>query len=244
MSYPKIMADAAHLAAVVALLGRGLRAGRIDGLFSAKSQTLLLLCYCCRYVEMFVGGEALDVGLYAAGVYTGVLRLAWTCVTAATVALMVMGRPLWGSGHEQEEDNDVMPMHWLLVTAAVLAVLSVRALRVVELLWAFSVFGEAFCFVPQYVLLERAKPPEQQLTFVRLYLAAFAVYRLLGLASVAVWAATGQWRGVAKGTLVVGAVISLALYLLWLLVPQLFSPDTNEARRNAAEARRVAAAAP
>ena len=233
------MGDAAHLAAVVALLGRGVRSGRFDKVFSAKSQTLLLLCYCCRYVEMFVygfGGQAL---------YTGLLRLAWTCVTATTVALMVLWRPLWadgrGRGEEEgeEEDNDLMSMPWLLGAAALLAVLAVRALRVVELLWAFSVFGEAFCFVPQYVLLERAKPPEEQLTFLRLYLAAFAVYRLLSLTSFAVLAAMGQWREVAKGTLVCGALLYLTLYALWLVVPQLFSAETN---RLAAEARRPPAA--
>jgi hypothetical protein len=231
------MADAAHLAAVVALLGKGLRAGSFDKLFSAKSQTLLLLCYCCRYVEMFVYGFA------GQALYTGLLRLAWTCVTAATVALMVLWRPLWAAGHvkeEVEEDNDVMPIPWLLVTAAVLAVLTVRALRVVELLWAFSVFGEALCFVPQYVLLERANPPEERLVFIRLYLAAFAVYRLLSLVSFAMLAAAGEWREVAKATLVCGALLSLALYALWLLVPQLFSPETNRA----AELRRNAASAP
>ncbi len=231
MSYPRVMADAAHLAAVVALLGRGARSGGSFELFSAKSQALLLLCYVCRYVEMFVygfGGQAL---------YTGMLRLAWTCVTATTVLLMVLRRPLWAGGHAEEEDHDVMPMPWLLVSAAVLAVLTVRALRVVELLWAFSVFAEAFCFVPQYVLLERAKPPEDRLVFVRLYLAAFAVYRLLSMVSFAMLAAAGRWREVAKGTLVCGALLYLGLYLLWLLVPQLFSPETNRAaelRRNAA----------
>ncbi len=231
VTYPRGVADAVHLTAVAVVLVRGLRSGRFDRLLSTKSQVVLLLSFCCRYMDLFVWGLA------GHSAYAVFYRLLFIVLTAVTVVLMVLWRPgmvslqLGGrerEGGEGEEDNDVLPLAWVLVPALVLAMLSVRALRALELLWAFSIFAEALSFLPQYVLLERTRAPEKELIFVRLYLTAFAVYRILYLANwvvLIVW--HRNWPESAKLTIVAGALINGAIYSLWHASPQLFNPATN-----------------
>jgi len=131
--------DYIHVASIAILLYWLIKQKSCKG-FSQKTMILMLVTYICRYLDLFDHTQSL---------YLVTFKLGYIASFAVANYLFV----IWNNTIEDE--HDTMSMFVCITPALVGAFLLTEQYSILEILWTFSEFLEAFALVPQYIFVYR-----------------------------------------------------------------------------------------
>lgn len=193
----RIAADVSHLASVFILIEAIRKTKQIDGI-SLKTQVLYVLVFCTRYLDL--------------------LKFSWTSVYNTIMKIFFIGSSIYVINLIQKSKisnpvayrdmlvRDTFHIKYLLGGCTVLALLTSKSFRVLELCWTFSVWLESLAILPQLFMLSRSRKAGTLTTH---YIFALGLYRALYIPN---WI----WRYVAEERLdklsIVTGIIQTALY--------------------------------
>lgn len=161
MNIFRLAADLAHLVAIVILLAKIWKTRSCAGI-SGRSQILFLVVFICRYVDIFTNFVSL---------YNTVMKLFFIASSVGTVYLM-----LFKFKATYDRNHDTCRAEFLVVPAAVIALLINHEFTVMEVLWTFSIYLESVAIMPQLFMLSKTGAAE---TITAHYLFALGSYRAL-----------------------------------------------------------------
>lgn len=157
----RVMGDLAHVHAIVVLLAFILKTKSCPGI-SGKSQLLLALVFTTRYLDVFVSCSFISV-------YNLVLKILFTLSSYIIVYLIHIK---FKDSYKKSHDSFWMSL--LLILAGTLAWQINYELTVIEYLWTFSIYLEAYAIIPQIVMIMKSKQVEP---IVLTYLSSMAWYK-------------------------------------------------------------------
>lgn len=161
MNIFRLSADLAHLVAIVILLHKIWRTRSCEGL-SGRSQVLFAIVFLSRYLDLFTNFVSL---------YNSVMKVFFLATSIGTVYLM------WFKFKATyDRNNDSLRVEFLLVPAALLALLVNHEFTIMEVMWTFSIYLESVAIMPQLFMLSRTGNAE---TITAHYLFALGSYRAL-----------------------------------------------------------------
>lgn len=159
MNIFRLVGDLMHLASIIILLLKIRKSKSASGI-SFKTQLLYLIVFVTRYLDIFMNTS----------LYLIVMKLLYISTSAYILYLMRKLQHTWNA------QQDTFPMYYLLILSAVLAILFHEELTLLELLWSFSEWLEAFAILPQLTILQQTGECE---TITSHYLFALGIYRAL-----------------------------------------------------------------
>lgn len=161
MNIFRLSADLAHLAAIVVLLHKIWKSRSCEGI-SGRSQVLFALVFVARYLDLFTNFIS---------PYNSIMKLFFLSSSIGTVYLMwVKFKATY------DRNNDSLRVEFLIIPAALLALLINHEFTVMEILWTFSIYLESVAIMPQLFMLSRTGNAE---TITAHYLFALGSYRAL-----------------------------------------------------------------
>ncbi|EYC00461.1 hypothetical protein Y032_0115g481 [Ancylostoma ceylanicum] len=161
MNIFRLSADLAHLVAIVILLHKIWRSRSCEGL-SGRSQVLFAIVFISRYLDLFTNFIS---------VYNSVMKVFFLATSIGTVYLMwVKFKATY------DRNNDSLRIEFLVIPAAILALLINHEFTVMEVMWTFSIYLESVAIMPQLFMLSRTGNAE---TITAHYLFALGSYRAL-----------------------------------------------------------------
>ncbi|KAG8348373.1 putative ER lumen protein retaining receptor [Trypanosoma vivax] len=168
MPFIRTAGDMFHLLAIVLLLVKMLRQRSAAGL-SLKTQFLFALVFTTRYLDLFTSFISL---------YNSLMKV-FFLLTSWHICYLMRSKSPWKATYDKE--NDTFRIRYLIIPAAVLALLfhhSPNGMWLMDVLWAFSQYIEAVAILPQIFLLEYTERYEALTSH---YLAAMGIYRFMYL---------------------------------------------------------------
>ncbi|KAI1716955.1 ER lumen protein retaining receptor domain-containing protein [Ditylenchus destructor] len=161
MNVFRLAADLAHLVAIAILLAKIWKTRSCAGI-SGRSQILFLIVFVCRYI---------DIATNFVSAYNTVMKLFFIGSSIATVYLMwIKFKATYDRNH------DTCRVEFLVIPAAVVALLINHEFTVMEILWTFSIYLESVAIMPQLFMLSKTGAAE---TITAHYLFALGSYRAL-----------------------------------------------------------------
>ncbi|PAV57669.1 hypothetical protein WR25_23301 [Diploscapter pachys] len=161
MNIFRLAADLAHLVAIVILLLKMWKSRSCEGI-SGRSQALFALVFVSRYLDLFTN-------FYS--VYNTLMKAFFLVSSFGTVYLMwVKFKATY------DRNNDTLRVEFLIIPAALLAVLINHERTLMEVMWTFSIYLESVAIMPQLFMLSRTGNAE---TITAHYLFALGSYRAL-----------------------------------------------------------------
>ncbi|KAI8900290.1 ER lumen protein retaining receptor-domain-containing protein [Globomyces pollinis-pini] len=160
MNIFQFIADMTHLAAFAILLLKMLATKSAAGI-SFKSQLLMAIVFCTRYMDLFS---------HFYSFYNTFMKMIYIAISIFVVVLMkTQLKTSW------DPKLDTFRIEFLLVPCAILAALvHYNGSTIMEFLWAFSIYLEAVAILPQLFQLTRTGEAE---TITTHYLFALGAYR-------------------------------------------------------------------
>ncbi|VDM51976.1 unnamed protein product [Angiostrongylus costaricensis] len=159
MNIFRLCADLSHLVAIVILLHKIWKSRSCEGL-SGRSQVLFTLVFVSRYLDLFTNFVS---------VYNSVLKVFFLVTSFGTVYLMWIKFKA-----TYDRNNDCFRIEFLVIPAAILALLINHEFTFMEVMWTFSIYLEAVAIMPQLFMLSRTGNAE---TITAHYLFALGSYR-------------------------------------------------------------------
>lgn len=161
MNIFRFAGDLSHLASIFILLYSIEQNHSINGL-SLKSQSLYVLVYFTRYVDLFFNYISL---------YNSLMKVFFIGASVYTVYIMT------NKYHRTiKEDLDTFPVRYLTGGAFVMSLIFTYKYLVLQVMWSFSLWLEAVAILPQLFILQRTG--EAQNITVH-YIFALGLYRAL-----------------------------------------------------------------
>uniref|UniRef100_A0A1B0D1H4 ER lumen protein-retaining receptor n=1 Tax=Phlebotomus papatasi TaxID=29031 RepID=A0A1B0D1H4_PHLPP len=133
MNIFRLAGDMLHLLAIIVLLVMILKTRSYAGI-SGKSQLLFVIVYVTRYSDIFT--------TYI-NMYITVMKILYLLASLSIVLLMVIFRKSYN------RKLDTFRIEFLLIPAAILALLFNYDFITLEILWTFSIYLEAVAILPQ-----------------------------------------------------------------------------------------------
>ncbi|KAG8675754.1 endoplasmic reticulum retention protein [Fusarium poae] len=156
----RVAADFSHLGSIFILLHKMVQLNSCSGI-SFKSQTLYMLVYITRYLDLFSTDS----------IYNFIFKILFLGSQGYIIYLMTNAyKPT------NDPNVDTFRVQYLLAGAAVLAVVFPYHYTFSEILWAFSIWLESVAILPQLFMLQRTGEAE---TITTHYLFALGSYRAL-----------------------------------------------------------------
>lgn len=160
------LADLSHLISFFVLLWKIHSDKSVAGL-SLKTQQLLLIVFCSRYLDLFWN---------FASAYNWVLKVLFISCTVAIVYIMSHGTP---QKQTYNKELDAFPAQYLALGCVVMGMIfNQDHYSPFEMIWAFSIYLEAVAIVPQLYMLQKQGEVENLTSH---YVFLLGVYRLLYL---------------------------------------------------------------
>ncbi|EPB80846.1 ER lumen protein retaining receptor [Ancylostoma ceylanicum] len=129
---------------------------------SGRSQVLFAIVFISRYLDLFTNFIS---------VYNSVMKVFFLATSIGTVYLMwVKFKATY------DRNNDSLRIEFLVIPAAILALLINHEFTVMEVMWTFSIYLESVAIMPQLFMLSRTGNAE---TITAHYLFALGSYRAL-----------------------------------------------------------------
>jgi len=142
MNLFRLAGDMLHLASIFILLLKIWGTKNCRGI-SFKTQLLYVIVFCCRYIDIFWNFHSL---------YNTVMKIVFIMSASATAYLIKMKDP-YNKTYDAESDN--FNILYILVPCACLAMVWNVAFTPFEVIWAFSIYTEAFVIVPQILMVQK-----------------------------------------------------------------------------------------
>ncbi|VDL71675.1 unnamed protein product [Nippostrongylus brasiliensis] len=161
MNIFRLSADLAHLVAIVILLHKIWKSRSCEGL-SGRSQVLFAIVFVSRYLDLFTNFIS---------VYNSVMKVFFLGTSIGTVYLMWIKFKA-----TYDRNNDSLRLEFLVIPAAILALLVNHEFTFMEIMWTFSIYLESVAIMPQLFMLSRTGNAE---TITAHYLFALGSYRAL-----------------------------------------------------------------
>jgi len=161
MNIFRLSGDLAHLVAIVILLLKIWKTRSCAGI-SGRSQLLFALVFTTRYLDLFTNFVSL---------YNSTMKLFFLVTSFGTLYLMWMKFKA-----TYDRNHDTFRIEFLVIPAALLALLLNHEFSVMEVLWTFSIYLESVAIMPQLFMLSKTGEAE---TITAHYLFALGSYRAL-----------------------------------------------------------------
>ncbi|VDK33241.1 unnamed protein product [Taenia asiatica] len=161
MNIFRLAGDMSHLLAIILLLVKMWKTRSCAGL-SGKTQLMFALVFTTRYLDLF---------LYFVSTYNTFMKIAFIILSYLTCYFMFFK---FKTTYNKGDDN--FQVLYLLIPAAVLALLVNHHLTPIEVLWTFSIYLEAVAILPQLYMITKTGEAE---TITAHYLFALGSYRAL-----------------------------------------------------------------
>ncbi|KAL8365144.1 hypothetical protein RB595_004114 [Gaeumannomyces hyphopodioides] len=156
----RVLGDFSHLASILILLHKMTQLNSCAGI-SFKSQTLYLIVYVSRYLDLFI----------TKSIYNVIFKILFISAQGYIIYLMTNAyKPT------NDPNVDTFRVRYLLGGAAVMAIVFPYYWTFREMLWAFSIWLESVAILPQLFMLQRTGEAE---TITTHYLFALGAYRAL-----------------------------------------------------------------
>ncbi|CAI4217341.1 unnamed protein product [Parascedosporium putredinis] len=156
----RVLGDLSHLLSILILLHKMTLTKSCSGI-SFKSQSLYLLVYVTRYLDIF----------WTKSAYNLIFKILFISSQGYIIYLMTTTyKPT------QDPSTDTFRVQYLLAAAAVLGIILPYSYSIMEILWAFSIWLESVAILPQLFMLQRTGEAE---TITTHYLFALGLYRAL-----------------------------------------------------------------
>ncbi|OMJ20065.1 ER lumen protein-retaining receptor [Smittium culicis] len=163
MNLFRLAADLLHLSSILILLAKIIKTKSCAGI-SFKSQLLYLIVFLTRYANIFTSYISL---------YNTVMKIVFISATAYTIYLMKTSLKT-----TYDSALDTFRIEFLLVGAAIFALVFPDASTVFGVLWSFSIYLEAVAIMPQLFQTQRTGEAD---TITAHYIFALGGYRALYL---------------------------------------------------------------
>ncbi|KAK9867717.1 hypothetical protein WJX84_010987 [Apatococcus fuscideae] len=133
-----------HLLSILTLLLK-IQATRSCRGISLKTQELYAVVFVCRYLDLFTRWVSL---------YNTIMKIIFLASSFTIIYLM---RYHGSIRFTYDKQQDTFRVVFVLVPAAVLALLLHQEWSIIEVLWTFSIYLEAVAILPQLVMLQRGQ---------------------------------------------------------------------------------------
>ena len=164
MHYIRYLADILHLSSMIILILKIRNSRNCIGI-SAKTQEIYIIVFCLRYVDLF---------MYFVSFYNTFMKIGFISATLYTLFMIRWKKPYSGT-YEPDKDNFPHFMY-LLPLAGILALIIHQEFSPFELVWAYSIWLEAFAIMPQLHLLQHLGEVEN---ITSNYIVTLGLYRFL-----------------------------------------------------------------
>ena len=156
----RMAGDLSHLVSILILIHSIQKKKSAKGI-SLKTQVLYVIVFVTRYLDLFTTFIS---------VYNTLMKIFFIASSIYAVYLLKK------YSSEIKENADIFPVQYLLLGAAVCALLFHSSFSPIELLWSYSLWLESVAILPQLFLLE-SKGESELLTIH--YIFALGLYRAL-----------------------------------------------------------------
>jgi len=143
MNIFRIAADMLHVISFAIILLRILQMKTCAGL-SLKTQYLYAIVFTCRYLDLFTNFYSM---------YNTVLKILFLGCTYYIIYLCTKD-PQISPTYDVDKGKDTFKMEYVIVPAAILAVLTAVDWSPLELLWTMSIYLESVAILPQLFMLQ------------------------------------------------------------------------------------------
>jgi len=147
----RVSGDLVHVSSFFILLLKIYGTKNVKGL-SLKTQALYLFLFCCRYSDIFWNYRPM---------WNFVLKVVFILATALTCYVIRFKKPY--SDHYSAE-LDSFNVWYLIVPCAMLALVWNDEFTTFEVVWAFSIYLEAFAIFPQLYVVQKIAAMEGTVT--------------------------------------------------------------------------------
>uniref|UniRef100_A0A5S6QP95 ER lumen protein-retaining receptor n=1 Tax=Trichuris muris TaxID=70415 RepID=A0A5S6QP95_TRIMR len=161
MNIFRLAGDLSHLLAIIVLLVKIWKSRSCAGI-SGRSQALFAAVFTARYLDLFT---------HVYSYYNTVMKVIFLVCTYATVYLMFSKFKA-----TYDHNHDTFRVEFLVIPAALLALVINHDFNHVEILWTFSIYLESVAILPQLFMLSKTGEAE---TITSHYLFALGSYRAL-----------------------------------------------------------------
>jgi ER lumen protein retaining receptor len=180
-----------HVAAIIILLLKIEKTRSCAGI-SGKSQILFALTYMTRYLDVFTSFVS---------VYNTTMKFAFVSASAFTVYLIYKK---YRATYDQ--NHDTFRIEFVLVPAAILALIFNYSYTVLEVFWAFSIYVESVAILPQLFMVTKTGEAE---TITSHYLFCLGAYRALYIMN---WVYRYQTEGHLDWIAIIAGIVQTVLY--------------------------------
>ncbi|KAJ6456495.1 ER lumen protein retaining receptor-domain-containing protein [Mycena sanguinolenta] len=192
MNIFRLLGDLAHVVSKCILIWSIHRNKSAEGI-SFLSQAMYLLVFVTRYLDLFV---------YFISLYNTGLKILY--ILSAVYVLVIMR---WVYPHSRESQMAWKATFIILGSSFLASLVFNYRFTPMEILWSFSIVLEAFCVIPQLILLRETTTPTVITSY---YLLALGSYRALYIPN---WIYRYLMDNVVDPIAVVFGVIQTAFYL-------------------------------
>lgn len=163
MNIFRMTGDVSHLLAAMLLLLKIWTTRSCAGI-SGKSQVLFALTYTARYLDLFTSYVS---------VYNTFMKVVFLAASFGTVYLMYVKFKA-----TYDHNHDTFRAEFIVLPAALLALIINHEFTIFEVLWTFSIYLESMAILPQLFLVSKTGEAESITSH---YLFALGAYRALYL---------------------------------------------------------------
>ena len=164
MNVYRLCGDMLHIASILLLLMRLLKSKNCAGV-SCRMQEIYLVVFVCRYLDLFWAYYSL---------YNSVMKIVFILSTGYLIYLMRFN-PASPVTQSYDRAIDNFPHDkFLLVPAAIIALLTTDEYTVSEILWTVSIWAESVAILPQLLMLQQSREVEN---LTGNFVAAMGAYR-------------------------------------------------------------------
>lgn len=168
MNIFRFFGDLSHLVAVIILLWKIWTTRSCSGI-SGKSQILFAVVFTCRYMDLFTSYVSL---------YNTLMKIIFIASSYTTVHLIYRKfKTTYGRG------QDTFRIEYLLGPVAFLTLLiherKPNSYLIIELLWTFSIYLEAFAILPQLFMITRTGEAETITSHYLFFLGSYRAFYIL-----------------------------------------------------------------
>jgi ER lumen protein retaining receptor len=161
MNIFRLVGDLSHLLAIIILLLKIWKTRSCAGI-SGRSQILFALVFVTRYLDLFT---------HFISLYNTIMKIFYLASSIGTVYLMYVKFKA-----TNDRIHDTFRIEFLIVPAAILALIFNHEFEVLEILWTFSIYLEAVAILPQLFMVSKTGEAESITSH---YLFALGAYRAL-----------------------------------------------------------------
>ena len=141
----RLIADTLHTLAILFLIIRIWRVKTSFGL-SYRTQEMLLVTFCLRYIDIF---------LYFISLYNLLIKIFYFSATLFIIYLIRMKSPYCD---KYKSSRDDFKHYYIIYPAALIMTLFIHTRsELIDLLWCYSLWLDGVAFVPQIIIFRKQK---------------------------------------------------------------------------------------